>query len=87
MSTTQAFPSKGQRYTVHILTGYRTYSSRPLDCRMACQCGACNGVSTRKEGTVEDVVYYADNSVEVRVRTDDGDIVREMLVAPHGDVC
>jgi hypothetical protein len=55
-------------------------------CEGACG-GNCNGVTTYHEGTVEKVIFWADNSIEAQVRLDDGTIHTKQYVAPHGDVC
>jgi len=80
-------PTKGDRHTVNIRTGYRLAQNRPHDCRHVCVCGDCNGHTSAHPGTVERVIPYADNSVEINVRCDDGRVRRAMVVAPHGDRC
>jgi hypothetical protein len=93
-------PKVGERFTVRRLTGYKLHQERPLDCRGwrpsklnpgqytgDCECGRCNGVTTEHPGTVEDVVYWMDNSIDIQVRGDDGELYLHEMVAPHGDLC
>jgi hypothetical protein len=52
------------------------------------ECGGnCNGVTTYYEGTVVERIFWADNSVDIWVVTDDGNRHRVEVVSPHGDVC
>ena len=100
---TQTIPSEGDRYTVSKLHGYKLSQERPFTCRgwrpsklhpgqytgdCEGECGGnCNGTTTYHEGTVERVIYWADNSIDVEVRGDDGEMYRTQMVAPHGDRC
>jgi hypothetical protein len=80
-------PAKGERVSVPVLTGYRVYQDRPFVCRPSCSCGNCNGRSENFWGYVDDVIYYADNSIEARVICDDGQTRTLRLAAPSGDTC
>jgi hypothetical protein len=80
-------PNQGDRFSVSVLRGYRLVQNRPFECRPVCRCGECNGHTTVYDGTVERVIYWADNSIEVMVRCDDGELRYRRLVGPHGDVC
>lgn len=77
-------PAKGDRYVVAELSGYQLVQNRPLDHR-SCHCG--DGVTTYHVGTVEAVTYWADNSIDVVVRCEDGKVRTAQTVAPHGDAC
>jgi hypothetical protein len=80
MATT--IPAKGDRVEVHELTGYVLTQHRPYECRIACECGECNGRSTAYPGAVERVIYWADNSIEAEVACDDGRIRLLHLTPP-----
>lgn len=93
-------PKEGDRVTVPVLTGYKLTQERPFECRGwsrhpetgeyggGCKCGEnCDGATTLHEGTVERVIYWADNSIESTVLCDDGERRTLHHVAPHGDVC
>lgn len=95
---TRTIPAEGSRTVVPVLSGYTLVQNRPMACRTwspradgryssGCKCGTCDGSTTRYPGTVEKVIHYADNSIEMEVACDDGQTRRVMLVAPHGDVC
>lgn len=98
MTTTQ-IPTEGERVEVPVLTGYKLVQNRPFECRSwspdpvtgkyssGCKCGECNGHTTVYEGTVERVIRWMDNSIEIIVACDDGETRRQTLVHPHGDVC
>lgn len=84
---TPTLPSVGDAYTVTERTGYRPPQNRPYNCQSGCACGACAGTVTEHLGTVTDVLYFADNSIEARVLCADGTTRTAYLVAAHGDVC
>lgn len=73
----------GTEVTYSRTTGSKMIQNRPFECRPMCQCGTCNGVTTHHTSTVESVIPYMDNSIEVKL----ADGHTHMLVAPHGDVC
>lgn len=78
----------GERVDVPVLSGYKLVQERPYDCRFGCTCErGCNGTTTIYPGTVERVIYWADNSTEAVVACDDGETRRLMLAYPSGDVC
>ena len=86
--TLTLLPSIGDPYTIVRTPGYKLVQDRPFDCRNGrCQCGKCDGVRVECEGTVDRVVHYADNSIEVEVRMPDGRVMTDMVKAPSGDVC
>jgi hypothetical protein len=91
-------PAEGDRIQVPVLRGYTLEQDRPMACRTygqyangsygwGCKCGECHGNTILYPGTVERVVYYADNSTEVEVLCDDGTRRITQPVPPHGDVC
>ena len=92
-------PKEGDRYDVSVLTGYKLHQERPGLCNQwaphpdtgrytsGCKCGKCNGVTTVHPGTVERLIYWADNSREAIVKCDDGETRRVMLAPPSGDIC
>ena len=82
-------PEVGDRVSVEEVRGYKLIQERPFDCRgRECKCGkACHGTWTTYPGVVEQVYYYADNSIEASVMCDDGQRRVLRLVAPHGDLC
>lgn len=82
-NTTLTIPSAGDQHTFHELRGYKPVQNRPLDCRRGCICGTCNGVETKYVEEVREVIFWADNSIEVFSVT--GKIDR--LSAPSGDRC
>ena len=90
----------GDRLDVPVLRGYKLVQERPFECRGwsphpvtgvyggGCKCGNnCHGETTVYPGTVEKVIYWADNSREAIVACDDGETRSVMLVHAHGDVC
>ena len=100
---TITIPAIGSRHSVPVLTGYVYHQNRPFtcsawrpsklhpgqytsDCEGACG-GNCNGATTHYPGTVTNVIYWADNSIDVEVRCDDGITRRDLIVSPHGDIC
>lgn len=85
--TATTYPTKGDRVVVPVLSGYKLVQNRPFDCRYSCHCGTCNGSTTEYPGTVDNVIYWADNSVEAEVRCDDGEMRLLRLKPPSGDVC
>ena len=86
MSST-TIPSKGDRVSVFEQQGYTLHQHRPGDCRGCCKCGECEGHSVEFPGTVDEVVYWADNSIEAMVACDDGQRRILRLSAPSGDPC
>ena len=56
-------------------------------CRPVCVCGACNGTVTERTLFVQQVIRWADNSVEVTATDFRGHVWRDTLVYPHGDIC
>jgi hypothetical protein len=82
-----AIPQKGDRVEVEVLTGYRLHQERPFACRPACTCGSCYGTTTVYPGTVTNMLYYADNSIESEVLCDDGQTRTMRHKPPSGDVC
>lgn len=82
-AATQDQLTKGTEVTYSRTTGSKMIQNRPFECRPMCQCGTCNGVTTHHTSTVESVISYMDNSIEVKL----ADGHTHMLVAPHGDVC
>ena len=80
-------PAVGDVTTFTEYTKYTPIQYRPVPCRAGlCVCGECSA-KVEHTGTVEDVLKFADNSVEVNVRCADGKLRRRMVVAPNGDVC
>jgi len=77
-------PQEGDSFVVSELSGYQLIQNRGLDHRH-CHCG--DGVTTYHAGTVEGVTYWADNSVDVAVRCEDGRLRTVQTIAPNGDVC
>ncbi len=77
------YPAAGQLHKFSTLSGYRLVQDRPFNCRPACTCGECNGRSTTTTEEVREVIFWADNSVEVVSVT--GRVAR--LRAPYGDAC
>lgn len=82
-TATQDQLTKGTEVAYSKLVGYKMIQNRPFECRPTCKCGTCNGVTTHHTSTVESVISYMDNSVEVKL----ADGHNHMLVVPHGDVC
>lgn len=91
-------PEKGERVRVDVHRGYTVHQDRPMECRTfgatwdggwshGCKCGECGGNSISYPGTVTEVIYWMDNSVEYVVKCDDGKVRRVTAVQPHGDVC
>lgn len=89
---------EGDRVVVTELRGYRLSQDRPSACNWGpeadgrytsnCKCGGnCNGTSVEFPGTVDEIIYWADNSVEATVQCDDGERRRLRLRAPYGDLC
>jgi hypothetical protein len=80
-----AEPQKGERVVVHELTGYRLHQERPLDCRLGCVCGQCNGKTIDYPGVVTTIINWMDNSREAQVLCDDGRQRIIRLARPSGD--
>lgn len=78
---------KGERLVVTRRLGYKLHQERPFNCRMGCECGTCDGTLHEYPGTVEQIIYYADNSIEAYVMCDDGERRMQRLSNPSGDVC
>jgi hypothetical protein len=79
--------SEGDRVGIRVRTGYRLVQDRPTDCRWGCRCGECDGSVRILAGTVERIVWYADNSTEAVVLLDEGGRHNVTVVSAHGDVC
>ena len=89
---TSRIPVKGSDELTQLSVDFNSLAdtldqNRPSACRHACVCGDCLGRIEEYPGTVKSVLLFADNSTEVDVLCDDGVVRREMLVAPHGDIC
>jgi len=76
-------PKIGDTHIFGHLKGYIVHQNRPYKCYHGCVCGKCNGESWETTEAIADVIYWADNSIEI-VGTNGS---RETLVAPHGDCC
>ena len=92
-------PKQGDRVTISQLVGYRLVQERPFECRGwaldprsgrysgSCKCGECDGHTVTHSGTVEAIIYWADNSIEGTILCDDGVRRIERYAPPSGDVC
>jgi hypothetical protein len=80
-------PKVGDTYSFTTLKGYKMYQDRPYDCRYSCVCGTCNGVTIEHTGVVTEVIYWADNSIDLRVLCADGQTRKTQFDGPHGDLC
>lgn len=76
-------PAKGDTFEFSHLSGYTLSQDRPLECRHGCTCGECNGRSWTTTETVTDVIYWADNAIDV-YGSEGG---KQQLAAPSGDAC
>jgi hypothetical protein len=92
-----ATAKKGDRVIITELHGYRLVQERPFDCRGwskdprtgeyhgGCKCGTCDGETVYYPGTVWQRIYWADNSIDLGVRCDDGQLRTHQLTPPSGD--
>lgn len=76
-------PEEGEEYTFTRHTGYVFIQDRPSACRYYCICNKCDGEYTRWTEKIREIVYYADNSIEIVAESGH----REMYRAPNGDLC
>ena len=80
-------PKKGEDFTFAITTKpYILWQNRPWECRSRCTCGDCDGASTPITLPIEQVIYWADNSIEVTA-VHEGKTLRSLLRPPSGDAC
>lgn len=86
MNTT-TIPAVGDPHTFTERINSRPYERRPFDCRVRCVCGTCDGTLTEITLPVQEVICWADNSIEVTATDSSGHIWRDTLVHPHGDIC
>lgn len=84
---TTTIPAVGDPHTFTERTDYRPYDRRRMDCRSQCTCGTCDGTVTEVTLFVQQVIRWADNSVEVTATDFRGHVWRDTLVYPHGDIC
>lgn len=79
--------TEGGRVNIHHRPGMKLVQDRPFECRHGCKCGTCDGVLTEYPGTVDRIIYYADNSIVAYVDCDDGERRHIDLKASSGDPC
>jgi hypothetical protein len=66
---------------------YNSYGTIKIEGR-ECYCGGAEYEMYEDEMVVEQIVFYADNSIEAEgYAVSDGKKWRTMLDAPHGDAC
>lgn len=87
MPNLNAVPAKGDIFTFNkVLMPHILYQNRPWACRPSCSCGNCNGKYERLPLPVDEVIFWADNSVEIAA-TFDGVRYTCLVIPPHGDAC